>query len=502
MIELRNISKSFPGVKSLDRVHFRAMRGEVHALLGENGAGKSTLSKIMVGVHAPDEGELRFDAQLRRWSGPAEAKDAGIHVIHQELQLFPELTVAENLFIGQEPRNRLGLLDRARMRALTREAMQRLGSVLDPGMRVADLSVADQQMVEIAKALLGEVKLLILDEPTASLSGREVQMLFACIRHLRAQGVCVIYISHRLEEIEEICDRLTVLKDGRWVGTRSVAETPRRTMVSMMVGRELQDIFPPRGAVEPGRAPVLEVRSLASAPRVVDVSLVVRPGEIVGLAGLMGSGRTEAAHAMFGSAPRQRGTVRVDGKTLAAGSVRESITAGFGLLTEDRKSEGLLMRHSIAANVTAPVLERFTRFGLVDRPAERAVASEDIARLRIAAPSPCDGVSKLSGGNQQKILLARWFRACHKVLILDEPTRGVDIGAKVEIYGLIRELADQGIGVLVISSEMQEVIGLCSRIVVMRQGRSVGELTGDAISEEAVMSLAAMGQGEEHGEAA
>jgi ABC-type sugar transport system ATPase subunit len=493
LIELKGITKSFPGVKSLDAVDFSARAGEVHALLGENGAGKSTLIKTIAGAYAPDAGTIRVDGAERRWSGPRDAKMAGIHVIYQELVLFPELSVAENIFIGEEPRNRLGLIDHPRLRAHAREILARLGHDLDPDLPVRTLSVADQQMVEIAKALVGKVKLLVLDEPTAVISGREAELLFERVRRLRDEGVCVIYISHRLEEIFALADRVTVLKDGRLVGTRAVAEITRDDLVAMMVGRQLADIYPPKRLPKEQRAPVLSVRSLAAAPRVRDVSFDLFPGEILGLAGLVGSGRSETAHAIFGSLGRDAGSVVLDGADLPAGRPAGSIARGLGLLTEDRKGEGLLLQLDAAANITAPTLDAFRSGPFLQREAEIAAARQEIARFRIAVPGPRAGVSHLSGGNQQKILIGRWARACRKVLILDEPTRGVDVGAKVEIYRIVHELAASGVGVLVISSELPEVIGLCERVLVMKEGAIAGTLAGADIDERAIMRLAALG---------
>jgi ribose transport system ATP-binding protein len=495
MIELRGIGKSFPGVKSLDRVDFAARGGEIHALLGENGAGKSTLTKIISGAYQCDEGEMVFDGQPRRWASPAEAKAAGIHVIHQELQTFGELTVAENIFLGDEPRRRFGRIDREAMRQRTRVVLVHLGHALDPDALAKTLSVADQQMVEIAKALVGEVKLLILDEPTAALSAREADKLFERLRELKSRGVAIVYISHRIEEVEAVCDRFTVLKDGRFVRTREVAGTTRAQIVAMMVGRELQDIFPPKRRSDDAQPVVLAVRKLASAPRVHDVSLELHAGEILGIAGLVGAGRSETAQAIFGSAPRNEGSVFVDGRSLRSCDVRAAIGAGLGYVSEDRKGEGLLMRHSMAANISAPVLAQYTRAGFVDSEAERDAAAQEIERFHVAIPGPRAGVLKLSGGNQQKILLARWARACRRVLILDEPTRGVDVGAKVEIYRVIHELAAAGLGVIVISSQLQEVMGLADRVLVIREGRSIGEVRGEQVTEQRIMSLAALGEG-------
>ncbi len=492
LIELSGITKSFPGVKSLDAVSFSARAGEVHALLGENGAGKSTLIKTIAGAYRPDAGSIRFDGAARAWSGPADAKAAGIHVIYQELVLFPELSVAENIFVGQEPRTRFGLVDRRRMIDGAQAILTRLGHILDPLATVKTLSVADQQMVEIAKALVGDARLLVLDEPTAVISGQEAELLFERVRRLRDDGVCVIYISHRLEEIFALADRVTVLKDGKVVGTRIVGEIDRDQLVEMMVGRPLADIYPAKRSAA-ATDPVLTVRGLAAAPRVKDVSFDLFPGEILGLAGLVGSGRSEAAHAIFGSLERTAGTVELGGKALTGGAPATSIARGLGLLTEDRKGEGLLMNVEMSANVTAPTLSAFQSGPFVSRSAERSAARAEIERFRIAAPGPAAGVKALSGGNQQKILFARWARACHKVLILDEPTRGVDVGAKVEIYRIIHELAAAGVGILVISSELPEVIGLAGRVLVMKEGRIAGELAGSAIDERSIMRLAALG---------
>lgn len=497
MIELSGITKSFPGVKSLDDVRFEARAGEIHALLGENGAGKSTLIKTIAGAYVPDAGTLRFDGEERRWTSPREAKDAGIHVIYQELLLFPDLDVAENIFIGRTPRNRFGLIDRKAMAKAADVILRRLGHRLDPTAKVGSLSVADQQMVEIAKAISGDVKLLILDEPTAAISGREAELLFERMRGLRDAGVCLIYISHRLEEIFATADRVTVLKDGRYVGTAPVGDLDTDRLVAMMVGRKLEDIFPRKAGAAHGAAPVLSVRNLAMPPWVSDVSFDLRPGEVLGLAGLVGAGRTETAHAVFGSSRKTSGTVCLDGRELVGNDPRASVDAGLGFLTEDRKGEGLHMLLDVAANISSPRLGGLPALRRLDRGDEIATAAADIARFRIAVPGPTHGVRALSGGNQQKILFARWAAAGHRVLILDEPTRGVDVGAKVEIYRIIRQLADKGVGILVISSELPEVIGLCDRVVVMREGSTTGEVSGPEVTEAAIMRLATTSAGAE-----
>ena len=490
MIELEGITKVFPGVKSLDSVDFEARSGEVHALLGENGAGKSTLIKTIAGAYIPEEGTIRFDGEERSWSSPGESKDAGIHVIYQEFVLFPELSVAENIFIGEAPKTRFGTISYATMYSRASDILDRLGHSLDPRALVREISIADQQMVEIAKALVGEVKLLVLDEPTALLSEREANLLFECVMRLREDGVCIIYISHRLEEIFRVADRVTVLKDGKLAGVRQVSQMDRDQLVEMMVGRELTDVFPPK--VLPGKdtAPVLSVRNLRAPPLVRDVSFDLYPGEVAGLAGLVGAGRSAVAHALFGSLARTDGAVMLAGESFNNPSPREAIDRGFGFLTEDRKAEGLMLLLDISVNVTAPAIHEFSTGVGMNRTAEIQAAQDEIQRFRIAVPSPLGDVSKLSGGNQQKILFGRWSRACHRMLILDEPTRGVDVGAKVEIYEIIRKLADEGAGILVISSELLEVVGLCTRVLVMREGRISGEVTGDAVSETSIMRLA------------
>lgn len=490
MIKLTGITKEFPGVKSLDNVDFEAKASEIHALLGENGAGKSTLIKIISGAYIPEDGIIHFNGRERTWSSPKEAKDAGIHVIYQELVQFPELTVAENILIGDLPKNRFGKIDYRRMTAKASEVLERLGHQIDPSDLMKDLSLADQQMVEIAKSLVAESKLLILDEPTSLLSSKEADILFEIVERLRQANVCVIYISHRLDEIFRIADRVSVLKDGHYVGTHSVSELNRDQLVEMMVGRELRKIYPTKQLPPMEAAPILSVRNLNAPPRIKDVSFDLYPGEVLGLAGLVGAGRSDLAHAIFGSQKRLNGVVTLAGESFNTPTPRKAIDRGLGMLTEDRKGEGLMMLIDASKNITAPCLKEFTRFPGIDRKSEIRATVDEINRFQIAIPSPVSNVAKLSGGNQQKLLFGRWTRACHRVLILDEPTRGVDVGAKVEIYKIIRDLADEGLGILVISSELSEIIGLCTRVAVMREGNINGEVTGDAINEASIMRLA------------
>ena len=490
MIRLECITKTFPGVKSLNNVSFEAVAGEIHALAGENGAGKSTLIKIIAGAYTPDEGAIFFDGKERSWNNPGEAKDTGIHIIYQELMLFSELSVAENIFINATPRSSLGFIDYKSMFEGANEILDKLGHNLDSRKLVKDLSIADQQMVEIAKALVGETKLLILDEPTAVISGREAELLFERIQLLRDEGVCVIYISHRLEEIFSLANRVTVLKDGEYVATCNISELNRDRLVAMMVGRELKGLFPSKNRPPNNNEPLLTVRNLQSLPKVKEVSFDIYAGEILGLSGLIGSGRSEVAHAVFGSLPRSNGEVVLDGNIYDESSPRDSIDRGLGFLTEDRKGEGLMLDLNLSSNITAPKLREYTTLWGVDKKQETHAAEAEINRLQIAVPSPKFGVRKLSGGNQQKVLFGRWTRACQKVLILDEPTRGVDVGAKAEIYQIIRELADKGLALLVISSELPEIIGLCTRVLVMREGVITGEVSGGNINEESIMKFA------------
>jgi ABC-type sugar transport system ATPase subunit len=489
MLTLNAISKSFPGVRALSGVNLEVGPGEIHGLVGENGAGKSTLIKIIAGAYAPDEGEMRFADALVRWSSPREAKLHGIHVVYQEFALFPQLSVAENIFVGQERRNRFGMVDYGRTRREARQLLQKLGVSLDVGASVSSLSVADQQMVEIARAMVLNVKLLVLDEPTAVIAGREVAVLFDLLRRLRESGVSVLFISHRLEEVFTICDRVTVLKDGRLVGTHDIAYVTRERLISMMVGRDLGDLFPPRPATGPAGELVLRTEALAGN-RVRDISIELRAGEIVALAGMVGAGRSELALALFGAAPLQSGTIHVKGRRFTSMTPARAIELGMGLVTEDRKSQGLAMLLDIAANITGPALSEVARRGLIDRRLESTIATREIERYRIACRGPATKVATMSGGNQQKVIVARWARICRSVLILDEPTRGIDVGAKAEIYRIMRDLAASGVAILMISSELTEVIGMADRVIVMREGRMTGELAGVEATEQNIMHLA------------
>jgi len=490
MLTLAGISKSFPGVRALSGVDLKVRPGEIHGLLGENGAGKSTLIKVIAGAYAPDEGEMRFADALARWSSPRDAKRHGVHVVYQEFALFPQLSVADNIFVDQERRNRLGLVDHARTRRDARELLERLGVLLDVDAAVSSLSIADQQMVEIARAMVHNVKLLVLDEPTAVIAGREVALLFDRLRRLRESGVSVLFISHRLDEVFAICDRVTVLKDGRLVGTHEIADVTRERLISMMVGRELGDLFPARSAEPRSGETVLRTEGVAVGERVRDISIELKAGEIVALAGMVGAGRSELALGLFGGVPILRGAIHLNGQRFTSMTPARAIELGMGLVTEDRKSQGLAMLLDIAANITGPALSEVARRGLVDRRLENEIAAREIGRYRIACRGPATKVATMSGGNQQKVIVARWARICKSVLILDEPTRGIDVGAKAEIYRIMRELAASGVAILMISSELTEVIGMADRIIVMRAGRVTGELAGREATEESIMHLA------------
>jgi ribose transport system ATP-binding protein len=490
MLVCGGISKSYPGVRSLDDVGLEVAAGEIHALLGENGAGKSTLIRVISGTVRPDAGWVELDGKRVSWTSARDARHAGIHVVHQEFVLFPELTIAENIFVGEEPRTRYGTVDRQQMRRRAATILQEFGAAVDVDARVGALTIASQQMVEIAKAFIVPVKLLILDEPTAVVSGREADVLFDRLRRLRAQGVAIIYISHRLEEVFALADRATVLKDGHVVGAVAINDVDRNALIRMMVGRELKDLYPPKRSSGAVGRPVLDVRDVSDGKRVRAASFTLHAGEILGLAGMVGSGRTELAQAIFGGSPMQSGAISIDGVAIAP-KPKRSIDAGIGFLTEDRKTEGLMLNMSVAANITAPRFE--TRGVVLALAREIELAKSEIAALGVAGAGPHTAIVNLSGGNQQKVLFARWMRTSDKVLILDEPTRGVDVGAKAEIYRLIRQCADKGLGILLISSELTEIIGMSDRVIVMRAGEIAGELDGAMLSEEAVLDLATAG---------
>ncbi|WP_323013874.1 sugar ABC transporter ATP-binding protein [Devosia sp.] len=490
LVEMIDIDKAFPGVRALSQARFELRAGEVHALMGENGAGKSTLMKILSGVYTRDAGIVRLSGQPVEIGSPREAQDLGIGIIHQELALMRDLTAAQNIFIGREPR-RLFMLDEV---ALNRDAQAIFDSMnlkLDPQVRVETLTIARQQMVEIAKALSYRSRVLVMDEPTAALNDAEIAELFAIINRLKAEGVGIVYISHKMDEIKRISDRVTVMRDGEYVGTVPAADTPIETIISMMVGRTLTNealIIPNTSA-----APVaLEVRNLNRGRDIRDVSFSLRKGEILGFAGLMGAGRTEVARVIFGADPRESGEIWVNGRRVGISSPRDAVRAGIGYLSEDRKHFGLATGLDVRNNIALASLERFTGpGGLLDDGAMRVTALDYIRKLAIKTPSDTQEARLLSGGNQQKVVVAKWLLRDCDILIFDEPTRGIDVGAKAEIYKLLTALAGEGKAIIVISSELPEVLRLSHRIAVMCEGRLTGFLPGGA-SQEEIMHLATM----------
>ena len=485
IIALEGIEKSFGPVSVLRGVRFDVRPGEVHALMGENGAGKSTLIRIMSGAHQPNAGTLTVDGRATRFAGPREAQGAGIAVVHQELLLFPALTVAENVWLGHAPRTGRGTIDWRAMRRGARALLDRLDCPdLDVDAPVSTLSVANRQRVEIARALSRQARVLIMDEPTAALPEADVRRLLDVVRALRAEGVGIVYVSHRMNEIFEISDRVTVLRDGAAIATRPIGEVSEASLVSMMVGRDIAQLFP-KDAPKLGET-VLEVRGLGMGTKVRDASFSVRAGEILGIAGLVGSGRTELAQTIFGVTPATAGEIRIDGRPVAVASVAEAIANRIAYVPEDRAQHGLVRPQPIRENVSMAILGRLLRRGVVDTRREWTLAEEAIRRFAIRARGPGQVVAELSGGNQQKVVLAKWLATDPRILILDEPTRGVDVGAKTEIHKLMNDLARQGLAIVMISSELPEVLGMSDRVLVMGSGRVVTILDRDAATPDAV----------------
>lgn len=494
-LKMQGICKSFPGVKALSGVSLEVRAGEVHALLGENGAGKSTLLKILAGAYTKDEGEIYIDGRQTKDLTPKDAEEMGISIIYQEFSSLPHLSIAENIFLGRQPRTPRGWIDWKQCYEESRRLLAQVGLAIDPRTPVAKLKVAQQQMVEIAKALSKNARIIVMDEPTAPLTQREIDSLFQVIRDLKQQGVAVIYVSHRLVEIKAVCDRLTVLRDGCYVGQANVADVEIPDMIRMMVGRELHDMYP-RAEVEPGEA-VLTVNNLSTADKLHDISLQIHSGEIVGLAGLVGSGRTELARAIFGADQRTAGQIQMGGQEITVRQPGDAIRNRIGLVPEDRKGQGLVLMMSVKENTTLASLKKLLRRGKLNLGREEAVAREYVDKLHVSTPGIYETVSNLSGGNQQKVVLGKWLYADCRLLIIDEPTRGIDVGAKVEIYELMKTLVEKGLGILMISSEMPELIGVCDRILVMHEGEISGELRRGEFCEEQIMAYAA-GQSLQH----
>ena len=496
LLSMQGVHKSFLGVPALVDASFEVARGEVHALIGQNGAGKSTLIKVLTGVYPRDAGTIEFAGRQVQFSSPHDAQAAGLSTIYQEVNLVPYRSVAENVFLGREPR-RFGLLDCRRMNAEATALMARLDLTIDVTRPLYEYSIATQQMAALARALSTEAQLVIMDEPTSALAEHEVHTLFTVIQRLKADGISVVFVSHRLDELYAVCDRVTILRDGRTIETRDMRDISRYELVTRMLGRELaeqlQRLRAEEGGVGDQVAPVLVARALRRGRALDGVSLSVRPGEVVGLAGLLGSGRTETVRAIFGADPLESGSVEVEGRPASFHSPRDAVRAKLGFAPEDRKTEGIVPQLSVRENLTLALLPRLRRHGVVDNGRQRQVVDRFIDAIGIKCSSPDQPIRELSGGNQQKVLLARWLCTEPKLLLLDEPTRGIDVGAKRDIQELVRRLADDGLAVLLVSSELEELVAGADRVVTLRDGASVAELAGGDVSEDALMRFMATG---------
>jgi ribose transport system ATP-binding protein len=488
ILEAIGITKQYPGTLALDHVHLELMPGEIHAVMGENGAGKSTLMKILAGVIAPDTGELRLEGRSIAFTTPHQAIVHGIAIVYQELNMVPTLSVAENIYPGRLPVNRFGMVRYKTLFQNAAQAIQKLNLDLDPRTTVEDLSIANQQLVEIAKALSRDCKVLILDEPTSALTDREADMLLAHLRRLADEGIGILYISHKLKEVFAVADRVTVLRDGKYVGTQAVSETTPDTLIRMMVGRDLGTLFPPKS--ETIGNPLFRVENF-SIPRFgVANTFELRQGEILGFAGLIGAGRTELGRAIFGAEPHTTGQIILNGTPIQIKSPSDAIKHGIGYLPEDRKAAGLFLEMSIRLNVVSTIIDGVSARGFVVTSKERGMAEQSVQRLGISTPSVEQEVRRLSGGNQQKTLVAKWLAILPKILIVDEPTRGIDVGAKREIYFLLRNLAASGVGIIMISSELPEILGMCDRVMVMHEGAIVAEFQASEATEENIIRAA------------
>ncbi|MBA8916768.1 sugar ABC transporter ATP-binding protein [Bacillus aerius] len=491
-IEMHNIHKAFGKNTVLAGVSFDLVTGEVHALMGENGAGKSTLMNLLTGLYSLDQGTIQIDGKETAFKSPKEAEQNGIAFIHQELNIWPDMTVLENLFIGKEIYTTLGLLDTKKMKTLAQAQLDRLSVNLSLDQEAGSCSVGQKQMIEIAKALMTDAKVIIMDEPTAALTDREIEKLFQVIDSLKKEGVSIVYISHRMEEIFAICDRITIMRDGKTVDTKAIPDTNFHEVVKKMVGRELTDRYPER-TPSTGDT-VLEVKQATRKGRFQDVSFSVKAGEIVGVAGLMGAGRTEMMRSLFGLDPLDQGEIWVHGKKAVIKKPSDAVKLGIGFITEDRKDEGLMLDASIRENIGLPNLDSFSPKGLIDKKNEQDFVDLLIKRLTIKTASSEISARSLSGGNQQKVVIAKWIGIQPKVLILDEPTRGVDVGAKREIYQLMNELTDRGVAILMVSSELPEVLGMSDRVLVIHEGTISGELSKTEATQERIMTLATGGK--------
>jgi len=489
-LEVRGIDKSFPGTRALSNVNFQLRKGEFHALVGENGAGKSTLMNIIDGVYSPDAGEIFVNGEKVEIKSPLDAQRLGIGFVHQEIALCPDVTVAENLYMTSINTSKRLFVDYQELYRKTEEALGYLHPI-DPHKKVGELSISSQQVVEIAKALTLDCRILILDEPTAALTESETEALFRIMKRLKEQGISIIYISHRMAEVFGQCDRLSILRDGHYIGTYVTAETNSKEVVNKMVGREIGNLYPAKAGSAIEKAEVLlEVKDFSDEDRFKDISFELKRGEILGFSGLVGAGRSELAKAICGLQPKKFGEIRYKGKPLNVRDYEEAIQQGIVYLTEDRKTEGLFLDMPITANISVMNLKQVSSNGIVDKKQENRISKTLSEKLSIKYHSLLQRVSSLSGGNQQKVLIAKLLSVNPSVIIMDEPTRGIDVGAKSEIHRLLRELADQGIGIIMISSELPEVIGMCDRVLVMREGRHCAAISGDQITEKGIIQLA------------
>ena len=491
-IEMRGINKSFGGNPVLRDAGFELADGEIHALMGENGAGKSTLMKILTGVYTRDAGTVIVDGQEVVYKNPQEAEKAGIVFIHQELNVLFDLTVEENMFLGKEIHGKFGICDKKAMRKEVTRILDVLGVKIDPARKMDTLSIGQQQMIEIAKALMVDAKVIIMDEPTAALTESETEVLFKVVRSLKEKGVSIVYISHRMEEIFELCDRITILRDGQYVGTRNISETNMAEVVKMMIGREIGERYPERD-VKLGDV-IFEVKDLNCPGVFENVNFTVRAGEVLGVAGLMGAGRTEIMQSIFGNMPGSTGKVLIEGKEINNKTPGDAMKSGIGFITEDRKVEGLMLEESIMKNISVANLKKISHNGVLNAKSEIDMVQKGIKELNIRCTGPRHACGELSGGNQQKVVFAKWIFTDPKVLILDEPTRGVDVGAKKEIYSIINDLAGRGVAIIMVSSELPEILGMSDRVMVVHEGHIGGFISKEKADQEKIMTLATGGK--------
>lgn len=490
-IEMKNICKFFGNVQILKNVNFKIQPAEIHALVGENGAGKSTLMKILIGDYQKDSGQIFVNDKIVQINKIKDSEDLGISIIHQELNILPYMSVVENMFLGHEIKNKFGILNNQKMNKLASEAIRRLGLEIDSETRASNLTVGQLQLVEIGTALLKDAKLIIMDEPTSALSEREIERLFKTIRELRSQGVSFVYISHRMEELFELCDKVTVMRDGQFIDEKDVKDTNFEELVSMMVGREIGQRFPQK-TNKVGEV-ILEVKNLSLKGKYNDVSFNLKKGEVLGFSGLMGAGRTEVMHALFGSIPAQKGDIFIEGRLTKIKSPQDAMRHGIAFVTEDRKKEGLFLNFTVEYNIFLPNLKELSELGIVSNRKIIDYVKDLMGRFKVKTASTESEVKNLSGGNQQKVVLSKWLGRKPFIIILDEPTRGVDVGAKKEIYEMIDKLSAQGVAIIMVSSELPEIIGMCDRVAVMMEGHITGILERTEFSQEKIISLAAGG---------